>query len=213
MDSKTVYQCDSTWVFVGETHAPASPLEPGKYLIPAWAVESAPPAIPPGKQAVWLIAEQKWLVREIPARPAPPPVTLEEAKAEKVIQLRNDCETVISAGFASSAMGQPGFYPSSETDQRNLLSAAIAAQSDASGWKNYITSSTWKTFLWCQLEGAWGLQVHNASQTLQVNADWVAFRLGYQEKCAQLLQQLDACSSIEAALAINWHQASAPTSP
>ena len=43
MTGKTVYQCNPAGLFVGESLADESPLEPGVFLIPGGAVEIAPP--------------------------------------------------------------------------------------------------------------------------------------------------------------------------
>lgn len=53
MTVKTVYQTDHLGVYVGETVAEASPLEPGIWLIPARCVEITPPVIPERKAALW----------------------------------------------------------------------------------------------------------------------------------------------------------------
>lgn len=43
MNQKTVYQTNYSGLFVGETIADESPLEPGVYPLPAGCVELAPP--------------------------------------------------------------------------------------------------------------------------------------------------------------------------
>jgi hypothetical protein len=43
MTTKTVFQTDRAGLYVGDTIADESPLEPGVFLIPAGAVEKAPP--------------------------------------------------------------------------------------------------------------------------------------------------------------------------
>lgn len=49
-----VYQYDVAGIYIGEEVADPSPLEPGKYLIPARCTQVAPPAeIPEGKAARW----------------------------------------------------------------------------------------------------------------------------------------------------------------
>ncbi|NBA97977.1 phage tail protein [Pseudomonas sp. R5(2019)] len=53
MTIKTVYQTDHLGIYVGETVADASPLEPGVWLIPARCVEVKPPVIPERKAALW----------------------------------------------------------------------------------------------------------------------------------------------------------------
>ena len=49
MKTKTVYQYDIAGVYIGQTDADESPLEPGVFLIPARCVEVAPPE-PSGDQ-------------------------------------------------------------------------------------------------------------------------------------------------------------------
>ncbi|MCK1791629.1 phage tail protein [Pseudomonas violetae] len=53
MTIKIVYQTDHLGIYVGETVADASPLEPGVWLIPARCVEAKPPVIPERKAALW----------------------------------------------------------------------------------------------------------------------------------------------------------------
>lgn len=53
MTIKTVYQIDHLGIYVGETTADASPLEPGVWLIPARCVEVKPPSIPERMAALW----------------------------------------------------------------------------------------------------------------------------------------------------------------
>lgn len=43
MNTKPVYQYDISGIYVGQTEADESPLEPGVFLIPARCVEMAPP--------------------------------------------------------------------------------------------------------------------------------------------------------------------------
>lgn len=67
---KIVYQTDSDGVFIGETVADESPLEPGVYLIPAGCIEVAPPAPVAGFKRVWNGA---WVQVEILAPVETPP--------------------------------------------------------------------------------------------------------------------------------------------
>jgi hypothetical protein len=70
---KTVFQTNSDGYFTGPTEADASPLEPGVYLIPAGAVEIAPPPVGPDKAARWV--NGVWLIVPAPqqATPGQPP--------------------------------------------------------------------------------------------------------------------------------------------
>lgn len=54
MTTKTVYQIDTSGLFLGETVADESPREPGVWLMPAGTIDTAPPAdVPEGKRARW----------------------------------------------------------------------------------------------------------------------------------------------------------------
>ncbi|TDR82217.1 hypothetical protein [Paludibacterium purpuratum] len=73
MNTKTVYQCDAAGVYAGETVAHESPLEPGVFLIPAGAVQTAPPTIPAGQRAIWMTDSQSWRLEAVPVDPPPAP--------------------------------------------------------------------------------------------------------------------------------------------
>ncbi len=53
MMTKTVYQTDRSGVYVGAVEADESPREAGTFLLPAGAVEAAPPDLNVGEAAVW----------------------------------------------------------------------------------------------------------------------------------------------------------------
>lgn len=60
-----VYQYDVAGLYIGEEFADPSPLEPGKYLIPARCTQVAPPAeIPADKAARWNGAS--WVIVNAP---------------------------------------------------------------------------------------------------------------------------------------------------
>lgn len=68
MSTKTVYQTDAQGWYLGETVADESPLEPGTWLLPAGAVEPAPPDPPEGKWPRWI--DGAWTLDAPPAVPA-----------------------------------------------------------------------------------------------------------------------------------------------
>ncbi len=53
METKIVYQTDHHGIYIGETFADRSPLEPDVWLIPGGCVEVAPPAVPAHQAAHW----------------------------------------------------------------------------------------------------------------------------------------------------------------
>lgn len=67
----------TTGVFLGATEADESPLEPGVFLVPAFATTIVPPTVPSGQQAVF--GGNSWSLQPVPEPPesAPPnaPVT------------------------------------------------------------------------------------------------------------------------------------------
>jgi hypothetical protein len=63
MNSRIVYQTTADGIYVGETFADESPLEPGVFLIPGLCVEEKPPAISSGEVAIW--TGNSWEVADI----------------------------------------------------------------------------------------------------------------------------------------------------
>lgn len=62
MNTKIVFQLDANGIYLGETIADESPLEPGVFLIPAGCVEEAPPTA--GYNQVQRWNGKKWMVEE-----------------------------------------------------------------------------------------------------------------------------------------------------
>jgi hypothetical protein len=66
----------ATKEYAGDDEADASPMEPGMYLIPAYATTVEPPTLEPGQRAIW--QEDHWVAESIPVTPAPatPPLDI-----------------------------------------------------------------------------------------------------------------------------------------
>jgi len=62
-----IYNYDSRGVYVGASEADPSPLEPGKFLIPARATVIAPPQVEPGQVPRWNGVEWTVAVSRAPA--------------------------------------------------------------------------------------------------------------------------------------------------
>lgn len=122
-------------------------------------------------------------------------LTLAQARAQQTAKVRAACALALLSGFTSSALGAERVYGSNHDDQSNLLNAAMASQGQP---------ATWTTRLWCADNVGWSLAAHAAAQVQQVNADWLTFRLSQQQKCADLISQIDEATSVKSALAINW---------
>ncbi|KVR28625.1 hypothetical protein WL61_23195 [Burkholderia ubonensis] len=128
----------------------------------------------------------------------PPPTAAEllaTAKSAKIAALNTACQVAIAAGFTSAALGSATFYPTSDTDQRNLQSSALAAAWNAG-------AADWKVSLWCERGDAWSYVAHTAQQVQQVNADWVTFRTSAQQKYAAAIDQVNAATTVDAVRAV-----------
>jgi len=73
-NEKTMSQLNPEGYFVGTTLAEESPLEPGVFLVPGGAVDTAPPVVPEGQRAKWV---GEWVLEDIP-QPAPEPEAEQE---------------------------------------------------------------------------------------------------------------------------------------
>lgn len=84
--TKTVYQCNDEWFYVGETTADKSPLEEDVWLIPAYCVEIQPPPFDVSThRCKWTGSD--WFVEEIPVPPPPPPPSRDEIIKQKTAQI------------------------------------------------------------------------------------------------------------------------------
>lgn len=81
---KAVYQTSGDGLFVGETVATESPLEPGTFLLPGGCVEEPPPACTEAEQVRWV--DGAWTVELKP--PPPPPVTPAENVRAQIAALQ-----------------------------------------------------------------------------------------------------------------------------
>ena len=78
---KHVSQLDPDGYFVGATVADESPLEPGVFLMPAGALDVAPPVIPDNHVARWV---GEWVFEAVErVEPEPEPEATEPTYAEK----------------------------------------------------------------------------------------------------------------------------------
>lgn len=90
----------TTGEYLGTGMADPSPLEPGKYLIPAYATTTVPPTAMSGKVRVW---RGEWMFEDVQAgEPTQDPEyepTLEEVKAAKLVRINDAKNVALDAGF------------------------------------------------------------------------------------------------------------------
>lgn len=129
---------------------------------------------------------------------SPPQPSLAAAQATQTLVLTAACQSAITGGFTSSALGAVYTYPSTPTDQINLLGSVADAQ---------INSATagWSTPFWCEdASGAWGFRTHTAAQITQVGQDGKAHVVACQTKLAALLLTVKSATTVAAVQAIAW---------
>ena len=70
MPQLKVYSYDRfTGEYIGGEFADVSPLEPDKWLIPAWATAKAPPPFEQGKRPIYSPETDDWVMEDIPPAP------------------------------------------------------------------------------------------------------------------------------------------------
>lgn len=89
--SKPAYQFNTAGLFVGQTEADESPLEPGVFLLPARSTLTPPPAIPEGQAARW--NGQDWSLINMPTPDAVDPV----AKLQAFLSDNPDVAALLSS--------------------------------------------------------------------------------------------------------------------
>ena len=127
-----------------------------------------------------------------------PPQTVTDAQSQQMARLSGICRSAIVGGFTSAALGAPQTYPSTQTDQSNILGSVTASLIPG-------LAADWETPFWCaDGAGVWGMVNHNAAQIQQVGSDGKAWIVLCQQKLATLSAQVMAADSIEAVQAVTW---------
>lgn len=119
-----VYNYDSvTGEYRGSSLADENPLEPGQFLIPAFATEVAPMLPADGHRAIFSSGVWTELPVEFVAPLDAPPLTLEEAKQIKRNKISADRDAALGEGF---------FLPSAnkmvDSDEQSRANIMLAAQ-------------------------------------------------------------------------------------
>jgi hypothetical protein len=126
------------------------------------------------------------------------PDTLVQAQAAQNAILSTACNTSITSGFISSALGSPYTYPSTLVDQHNLSGSVIASLIPN-------LSSNWTTPFWVMdSAGTWSFASHTAAQIQQAGLDGKAWVTTQQEKLMLLKAQVATATTTSAVQAVVW---------
>ena len=119
-------------------------------------------------------------------------------KARQAASLRAACAVAITGGYASAALGTAHTYPSTPTDQANMISSVTASLLPG-------LAADWSTPFWCaDPEGVWAFRPHTATQIQQAGTDGKAAIVAAQTRLAGLLAQVTAATTEDQVLAVTW---------
>ena len=159
------------------------------------SIDSPPPAI----ASVIAITDAEWQGALSCAYPPvtvvngalviPTGPTLAQAQSAQVATLRSACQSAITGGFSSSALGSAYTYGSGTVDQANL---------------NTVAGSPAGGSLWCETGGVWSFKVHTQAQAQSVLSDFVAWLNSCQAQLATLTGEVNAATTVSAVQAIVW---------
>ncbi len=172
------------------------------------ALAAVAAALAPDTIGAWQRADGTWFAvvnkdREADARSALEPMalaaaSLSAAKAAKAVELYAACAAAIIGGFSSAALGAAYAYPSTVTDQINLMGSVTASLLPG-------LEDQWATPFWCQDgAGEWAFRDHTAAQIQAAGADGKAWVVACQTRLDALAQQVAAATDAQALAAITW---------
>ena len=215
-----IYNYDKvTKEFISETNATESPLEKGKYLVPANATTIKVNAVKIGYARVFNEAKKVWeyiidnrgktyylnhekvhfklgdeVTSEMTLEQFTADEILEQKKSEKINEINVACAKAITSGFSSDALGDTHTYQSEQTDQLNLIGVVIAGQDD---------------YFKCGIEDAdgnvtWNYEKHTIAQLQQVLQDGKVHKQGLLQKANTLKTQVANATTIADVEAIVW---------
>ena len=118
-----------------------------------------------------------------------PGSSLAQAQSSQITLLRSACQSAITGGFTSSALGSAYNYPSDPTSQSNL---------------NTVAGSPSGGSLWCESGGVWAMKAHTQAQAQAVLASFVAWLNSCQTQLATLTGEVNAATTVSAVQAITW---------
>jgi hypothetical protein len=127
-----------------------------------------------------------------------PTITLAQAQKQQSSVLNSACQSQITAGFTSSALGTAYTYPAKVTDQQNLTASVLSSLMPG-------LPTTWTTPFWCEnSSGTWAYVTHTAAQIQQVGQDGKNAILTAMQQLQTLTAQVNAATTVAAVQAITW---------
>lgn len=119
-------------------------------------------------------------------------------KASALASLRASCAAAIVGGYKSSALGAEHTYPSTSTDQTNMIGSVTASLLPG-------LASDWTTPFWCMdVDGNWAFCDHTAVQIQAAGEAGKAWVVECQEKLRDLSTSVLAASSAIDVQSISW---------
>lgn len=121
------------------------------------------------------------------------PMVLTKLHSEKTTAVNEACETSITGGFESDALGATHTYSSQMDDQINLMGSVIQGLEMAYSCRD--------------LNGVKAFRLHSADQLSQVSNDFISFKMKLLQKADVLKQRLDEAltdKDLIALSAITW---------
>lgn len=123
---------------------------------------------------------------------------IDAVRRAKIIELSARCESEITSGFISEALGAAHTYPSGVKDQINLMGSVTDSLIPD-------RPADWKTPFWvCDERGQWSFKPHSDSQIQQAGRDGKEHVVKCQATLESLTNKVAAAKSPAAISSIDW---------
>lgn len=125
-------------------------------------------------------------------------IDLDILRNKKSFELSMACRTAVTSGYLSSALGGIHHYPSTETDQMNMIASVTDSY-------NPTNQEEWITPFWCRdANDVWGYRLHSKEQIQKAGSDGKAHIIAQLSKNAYLQSLLPGVNTQEQLDAIVW---------
>ncbi|MDR6702997.1 hypothetical protein [Agrobacterium tumefaciens] len=123
---------------------------------------------------------------------------IDAVRQARIHDLSARCESEITSGFVSEALGAAHKYPSGVKDQINLMGSVTDSLIPD-------RPADWQTPFWvCDTQGQWSFKPHSASQIQQAGRDGKEHIVNCQAQLEDLSNKVTAAKSVKAVEAISW---------